>query len=58
MVLRNTLRNRSRTILTVGIVMLGMALLFSFLSVERSIDRTMGKTAAVGRLVVQEQFRG
>jgi hypothetical protein len=57
MVLRNALRNRSRTVLTVGIVMLGTALLFGFLAVELSIDRTIDKTASVGRVVVQEQFR-
>ncbi|MCU0722928.1 MAG: hypothetical protein MUC63_04830 [Planctomycetes bacterium] len=57
MVVRNALRNRARTVLTVGIVMLGTALLFGFLAVERSIDRTIEKTASVGHVVVQEQFR-
>jgi hypothetical protein len=57
MVARNALRNRARTILTVAIVVLGTTLLFSFLAMERSIDRTMEKTASVGHVVVQEQFR-
>jgi hypothetical protein len=57
MVLRNARRNRARTLMTVGVVMLGTALLFAFLSVERSVDRTIEKTGAGGLVMVQEEFR-
>ena len=57
MFLRNALRNRTRTLLTVGVVMLGTALLFAFLSVQQSVDGTIEKTGAGGHVVVQEQFR-
>jgi hypothetical protein len=57
MVLRNARRNRTRTLLTVGVVMLGTGLLFAFLSVERSVNRTIEKTGAGGHVMVQEAFR-
>ncbi|MHC5039560.1 MAG: hypothetical protein ACYTHM_19840 [Planctomycetota bacterium] len=57
LVVRNALRNRTRTLLTVGVVMLGTALLFAFLSVERSVDRTIEKTGSGGHVMVQEEFR-
>ena len=57
MVLRNAMRNRSRTILTLSVVMLGCGLLFAFLSVEQSLDAVVEKTGSSGHVVVQEQFR-
>lgn len=57
MVLKNVARNRTRTLLTVGVTLLGTALLFSFLSVERSLQSTLEKTGEGGHVVVQEEYR-
>ena len=57
LVFRNAVRNRTRTLLTVAVVMLGTGLLFAFLSVERSVERTIEKTGAGGHVMVQEEFR-
>ena len=57
MVVRNALRNRTRTVLTVAVVMLGTGLLFAFLAVERSVDRTIEKTGSGGHVIVQEEYR-
>ena len=53
-VLRSILRNRSRAILTVAVVTLGTTIIFSFLTLETSLQRTVDKTGSDTNLIVQQ----
>jgi len=53
-ILRSILRNRGRAALTVAVVAIGTAIVFSFLSLETSLWNTIEKTGSDTNLVVQQ----
>ena len=53
-VLRSILRNRGRAALTVAVVCVGTAIVFSFVSLEASLWNTIEKTGSDTNLIVQE----
>ena len=53
-ILRSILRNRGRAVLTIAVVGIGTAIVFSFLSLETSLWNTIEKTGSDTNLVVQQ----
>ena len=55
--LRSILRNRARAMLTVAVVMVGTAIIFSFVSLETSMIDTIEKTGSDMNVIVQQANR-
>jgi hypothetical protein len=53
-VLRSILRNRGRAALTVAVVAIGTAIIFSFFSLEQSLYNTIEKSGSDVNLIVQQ----
>ena len=56
-IFRSILRNRGRALLTVAVVMIGTTIIFSFLSLESSMNSTIEKTGSDTNVIVQQANR-
>ena len=56
-IFRSILRNRGRALLTVAVVMIGTTIIFSFISLETSMNNTIEKTGSDTNVIVQQANR-